>query len=216
MQHHSLTPCVFWFTGISGSGKSTTASALACSLRESGALVVCLDGDHLREGLNRDLGFDDSSRKENIRRTAEVAKLFYDNGFIVIVSLISPFESDRQAAKDLFPQGAFFEIWMDTDLSICEQRDVKGLYKKARESQITSFTGISSNYEQPIAPHLRLDGSDIQYLSSNIDLLLQLMSRKMECEIKNTFNILLYGYGWAGKSMLEFFTHRNLRGGGAF
>ncbi|MDE7196446.1 MAG: adenylyl-sulfate kinase, partial [Helicobacter sp.] len=167
----------------------------------------------LRATINKDLGFDDASRKENIRRTAELAKLFYDNGFVVLVSLISPFAADRALAKSLFPNGDFYEIFVDTDLQTCEKRDVKGLYRKARAQAIASFTGISSSYEPPTNPDLHIIANNIDNLESNVTQILQLLETKMQ---KDITKILIYGYGWAGKSMLEFFSARNLRGGGGF
>ena len=206
-------PSVLWLTGLSGAGKSTTAKRVCERLRARGVRAILLDGDELRATINKDLGFDDASRKENIRRTAELAKLFYDNGFVVLVSLISPFAADRALAKSLFPNGDFYEIFVDTDLQTCEKRDVKGLYRKARAQAIASFTGISSSYEPPTNPDLHIIANNIDNLESNVTQILQLLETKMQ---KDITKILIYGYGWAGKSMLEFFSARNLRGGGVF
>jgi bifunctional enzyme CysN/CysC len=143
---------VLWFTGLSGSGKSTIADALSQRLHAEGIAHTVLDGDNLRQGLNRDLGFTEADRVENIRRTAEVAALMADAGLIVLVSLISPYEKDRQGAKDIIGEHRFAEIFVDTPLEVCEQRDPKGLYKKARAGEIPNFTGIGAPYEAPQNP----------------------------------------------------------------
>jgi bifunctional enzyme CysN/CysC len=143
------TPSCVWLTGLSGSGKSTVANLLEQRLHALGKHTYLLDGDNLRKGLNRDLGFTEADRVENIRRVAEVAKLMVDAGLIVIVGLISPYRSERQTARDLFAAGEFFEVFVDTPLSECERRDVKGLYAKARRGDLKNFTGIDSVYEAP-------------------------------------------------------------------
>ncbi|MEC9369217.1 MAG: sulfate adenylyltransferase subunit CysN [Pseudomonadota bacterium] len=150
-------PCVLWFTGLSGSGKSTIASLLEKTLHARGRHTYVLDGDNVRHGLNRDLGFTDADRVENIRRVSETARLFVDAGLIVIVSFISPFRSERRMARELFGEGEFIEVFVDTPLDICEQRDPKGLYRKARAGQIRNFTGIDSAYEVPESPEVTLD-----------------------------------------------------------
>ena len=143
-----------WFTGLSGSGKSTLAAAVEKELHASGQLCYVLDGDNVRHGLNGDLGFSDEDRKENIRRIGEVSKLFVDAGLITLTAFISPFKADRQAVRNLLEQGQFIEVYVDCPLDICEQRDVKGLYKKARKNEISAFTGISSPYEAPESPEI--------------------------------------------------------------
>jgi adenylylsulfate kinase len=146
---------VLWFTGLSGSGKSTVASAVEQKLNAAGRLTYLLDGDNVRHGLNGDLGFSDTDRVENIRRVAHVAKLFWDANVITLVSFISPFRSERQFARELIGPD-FAEIFVDTPLELCEKRDPKGLYKKARTGEIPVFTGISSPYEAPEQPEIVL------------------------------------------------------------
>ena len=155
-------PAILWFTGLSGSGKSTIANALETRLHLLGAHTYLLDGDNVRHGLNRDLGFTDTDRVENIRRVAEVAKLFADAGMIVLVSFISPFRAERNMARELVEPGLFHEVFVDTPIEVCRQRDPKGLYRKADAGEIRNFTGIDSPYEQPEAPefHLRTTTAD--------------------------------------------------------
>ena len=141
--------CVLWFTGLSGSGKSTIANAVESRLLALQKHTYLLDGDNIRMGLNKGLGFSDEDRVENIRRIGEVAKLFVDSGLIVLTAFISPFKQDRQSVRELVDKGEFIEVFVDTPLSICESRDPKGLYRKARSGKIASFTGISSVYEEP-------------------------------------------------------------------
>ena len=150
-------PCVLWFTGFSGSGKSTVANLVEKKLHTMGKRTYTLDGDNVRHGLNKDLGFTDADRVENIRRVAETAKLFVDAGLIVLVSFISPFRSERRMARELVEDGEFYEIFVDTPIEVCEQRDPKGLYKKARAGQIKNFTGFDSPYEPPENAELTVD-----------------------------------------------------------
>ena len=156
---NSQSPCVVWFTGLSGSGKSTIANILEQKLHTIGKRTYLLDGDNVRHGLNKDLGFTDTDRVENIRRVAEVSKLMVDAGLITLVSFISPFKSERQMARNLLSSDEFFEIFVNTSLEECEKRDPKGLYKKARAGELKNFTGIDSSYEEPENPDLVLDTS---------------------------------------------------------
>jgi adenylylsulfate kinase len=148
---------VIWLTGLSGSGKSTIANHLSLKLQELGKLSYTLDGDNIRMGLNKDLGFSDVDRKENIRRIAEVAKLLSDSGVIVITSFISPFIEERAKAKEIIGEENFIEVYISTPLDVCEMRDPKGLYKKARKGEIPLFTGIDSPYEPPTHPNLAIE-----------------------------------------------------------
>ena len=150
-------PAVLWFTGLSGSGKSTVANLLERRLHATGRHTVILDGDNVRHGLNRDLGFTNADRVENIRRVAEVARLMADAGLLVLVSFISPFRAERDLARSLLPEGEFFEVHVATPLAIAEARDPKGLYAKARRGELANFTGVDSAYEEPLAPELVLD-----------------------------------------------------------
>jgi bifunctional enzyme CysN/CysC len=150
-------PCILWFTGLSGAGKSTIGNLVEKKLHLAGCHTYLLDGDNVRHGLNRDLGFTDADRVENIRRVAETAKLFADAGLIVLVSFISPFRSEREMARDLVERNEFFEVYVDAPLEVAEARDPKGLYKKARAGEIAHFTGIDSPYEPPLAPDIYLD-----------------------------------------------------------
>jgi bifunctional enzyme CysN/CysC len=150
-------PCIVWFTGLSGSGKSTIANMVEQRLHAAGHRTYLLDGDNVRHGLNRDLGFTDADRVENVRRVAEVAHLMVDAGLIVLVSFISPFRAERQLARDLVEPGEFCEVFVDTPLSVAERRDPKGLYRKARAGELANFTGISSPYEAPRDPEVHID-----------------------------------------------------------
>lgn len=150
-------PVVLWFTGLSGAGKSTIADHLERKLHALGKHTFVLDGDNVRHGLNRDLGFTEGDRVENIRRIAEVAKLFIEAGLITVVSFISPFRAEREMARELVAPGEFIEIFVDTPLEVCEWRDPKGLYKKARRGELQNFTGFDSPYELPTNPELILD-----------------------------------------------------------
>ncbi len=148
---------ILWFTGLSGAGKSTLANAVNSALFEQGLACYVLDGDNVRHGLCSDLGFSDADREENIRRIGEVAKLFLDAGVVVLTAFVSPFRADRDRARALVEPGDFIEIHCAADLEVCEQRDTKGLYAKARAGAIKEFTGISSPYEAPATPELRVD-----------------------------------------------------------
>ena len=148
---------VIWFTGLSGSGKSTLAQAMDQKLFEMGCSSFVLDGDNVRHGLNKDLGFSPADREENIRRIGEVAALFTQAGFIAMTAFISPYRTDRDKARALAGEGRFVEVFVKCDLSVCEERDPKGLYKKARAGEIPEFTGISAPYEEPDAPELVVD-----------------------------------------------------------
>jgi adenylylsulfate kinase len=150
-------PVTLWLTGLSGAGKSTIANALELAMVERGRHTYLLDGDNVRMGLCRDLGFSDTDREENIRRIAEVARLFVDAGLIVITAFISPFQRDRAIARNVIGDKAFVEIFIDTPLSECERRDTKGLYVKARSGAIKNFTGIDSAYEEPVDPDIRIN-----------------------------------------------------------
>jgi len=148
---------VIWLTGLSGSGKSTIAVELQAQLFENNAQVFILDGDNIRHGLNKDLGFSPEDREENIRRIGEVAKLFTDAGMIAITSFISPYRKDRDANRELLPEGEFIEVYVKAPLDVCEKRDPKGLYKKARAGVIPEFTGISAPYEESEDPEIIID-----------------------------------------------------------
>lgn len=148
---------ILWFTGLSGAGKSTLAAAVEVRLHELGCRTFVIDGDNVRHGLCGDLGFSAADRTENIRRVGEVAKLFTEAGVIALTAFISPFRTDRDRVRQLVADGDFFEIYCKADLAVCESRDVKGLYQKARAGQILEFTGISSPYEEPVNPELMVE-----------------------------------------------------------
>lgn len=150
-------PCIIWFTGLSGSGKTTLSNLLDLQLHKLGYHTYMLDGDNTRLGLNRDLGFSDEDRKENIRRSGEVARLMVDAGLIVLAAFISPFRNEREMVRQMNAPDEFIEVYIDTPLDVCEQRDPKGLYKKARLGQIKNFTGIDSRYEPPLYPEIHLN-----------------------------------------------------------
>jgi len=169
-------PCVLWFTGFSGSGKSTVADRLEQNLQGMGSHTYLLDGDNVRHGLNQDLGFTDQDRVENIRRVTEVAKLMADAGLIVLVSFISPFRSERRMARELIDDGEFLEIFVDTPLEVCEQRDPKGLYKKARAGELKNFTGIDSEYEVPVNADITLK-SDQHTVDELVDQIVGYLKR---------------------------------------
>jgi adenylylsulfate kinase len=168
---------ILWFTGLSGSGKSTLANAVNAALFERGLGTYVLDGDNVRHGLCKDLGFSDADREENIRRIGEVAKLFLDAGVIVLTAFVSPFRADRDKARDLVEAGDFFEIFCAADLDVCESRDPKGLYAKARSGAIKEFTGISSPYEAPNTPELKID-TGAQDLSESVNVVIKALQDK--------------------------------------
>jgi bifunctional enzyme CysN/CysC len=170
-------PAVLWFTGLSGAGKSTIANLVEKKLLSLGRHTVLLDGDNVRHGLNRDLGFTDADRVENIRRVAEVAKLMADAGLIVLVSFISPFRAERQMARAMMADGEFFEVFVDTPLAEAEKRDVKGLYKKARAGQLKNFTGVDSPYEAPDAAEIRIDTTKLDAAAAAALIVEQLTGR---------------------------------------
>ena len=163
-------PCILWFTGLSGSGKSTVANAVEAVLLAQGKHTYLLDGDNVRMGLNKGLTFSDEDRVENIRRIGEVSKLFVDAGTIVLTAFISPFQKERDAVRELVEEHEFIEVFIDTPLAVCESRDPKGLYKKARKGEIPNFTGISSPYEAPKNPeiHIQNDTISIEEVSQQI------------------------------------------------
>ncbi len=178
-QQRGHRSAILWFTGLSGSGKSTLANAVNAALFEQGLATYVLDGDNIRHSLCKDLGFSDSDREENIRRIGEVAKLFLDAGVIVLTAFVSPFRADRDKARDLVDVDDFIEIHCAADLTICEERDTKGLYAKARAGEIKDFTGISSPYEEPESPQLKINTGD-QSLEACVDTVLKaLLDRKV-------------------------------------
>ncbi|WP_226092474.1 adenylyl-sulfate kinase [Dickeya oryzae] len=172
-RQHGHRGVVVWFTGLSGSGKSTLAGALEQSLFARGVSTYLLDGDNVRHGLCRDLGFSDDDRRENIRRVGEVARLMVDAGLVVLTAFISPHRAERQMVRELLEQGQFLEVFVDTPLAICEARDPKGLYKKARAGELRNFTGIDAIYEAPEQPELHLDGQ--QLVTNLVDELLDML-----------------------------------------
>lgn len=176
-------PCLLWFTGLSGAGKSTIANALERALFDVNQHTYLLDGDNVRHGLNRDLGFSDDDRIENIRRIGEASRLFVDAGLIVLSAFISPFRSDRQLVRELMEEGEFVEIYVATPISVCEKRDPKGLYKKARKGTIKHFTGIDSPYEPPENPEIEIDTAKLS-VGACVDNILLFMREKGLIESK--------------------------------
>ena len=168
---------ILWFTGLSGSGKSTLANAVNAALFERGLATYVLDGDNIRHGLCKDLGFSDADREENIRRIGEVAKLFLDAGVIVLTAFVSPFRADRDKARGLVEDVDFLEVFCAADLEVCESRDPKGLYAKARAGQIKEFTGISSPYEAPETPELKIDTGK-QDLADSVELVIKALQER--------------------------------------
>ncbi|WP_264290189.1 adenylyl-sulfate kinase [Duffyella gerundensis] len=160
-QQHGHRGVVLWFTGLSGSGKSTVAGAVEEALHQAGVSSYLLDGDNVRHGLCSDLGFSDADRKENIRRVGEVAKLMVDAGLVVLTAFISPHRAERQMVRDTLDDSQFIEVFVDTPLAICEARDPKGLYKKARAGELRNFTGIDAVYEAPEQADIHLDGEQL-------------------------------------------------------
>ena len=160
-EQKSQTPLVIWFTGLSASGKSTIAGALEQVLTSQGYHTYLLDGDNVRHGLCGDLGFSDADRQENIRRVGEVAKLMADAGLISLAACISPFRADRRVVRDILPEGRFIEVFVDAPITVCQERDPKGLYAKAARGEIKQFTGIDSPYESPEEPEVHLDTGEL-------------------------------------------------------
>jgi adenylylsulfate kinase len=173
------TPATIWLTGLSGSGKSTIAFELERRLIELGHACYVLDGDNVRHGLNRDLGFTPSDRRENIRRIAEVARLFNEAGLIVITAFIAPYAEDREIARTVIGEKRFLETYLTADIATCEQRDPKGLYAKARKGQIAEFTGVSAPYEPPAHPSLALDTAG-RPVDECINAILDLLSSRLQ------------------------------------
>ena len=170
-------PCILWFTGLSGSGKSTIANAVEASLNKMGKHTYLLDGDNIRMGLNKDLDFSKEGRIENIRRIGEVAKLFVDAGIIVLTAFISPFREERKKIRKLVDREEFIEIFVDTPFEICEARDIKGLYLKARKGEILDFTGISSPYEVPKSPEIYI-ATDKLSLDEVVEKIIDYLKKK--------------------------------------
>ena len=172
------TPFLLWFTGLSASGKSSLANIVEQKLFDLGYKTYLLDGDNVRHGLNKDLGFSEKSRVENIRRIGEVSKLFLDSGTIVLTAFISPFKTDRQLVRELFEDGSFLEVFIDSSLEVCEKRDPKGMYKKARKGEIKNFTGISSPYEAPENPEIHVINNSITIDEASNQIISYLIDNK--------------------------------------
>jgi adenylylsulfate kinase len=188
----SQKPCLLWYTGLSGSGKSTVANAVDALLFKLGCHSYLLDGDNVRHGLNGDLGFTDEDRVENIRRISEVSKLFLDAGLIVSTAFISPFTEDRTRARDKLEKNEFIEVFIDTPISVCEQRDPKGLYKKARAGEIKDFTGIDSTYDVPENPEIHVKTAELSI---------------QECAEQIVNHLVEHGFITIDKSVNENFSH---------
>ena len=183
-QRNGHKALLVWFTGLSGSGKSTLANAVEQKLHAAGIQTYTLDGDNVRHGLNKDLGFKAQDRSENIRRIGEVAHLMMDAGLVVLSAFVSPYRKDRQGIKNIIGADGFMEVFVDTPLEVCEQRDVKGLYAKARLGEINDFTGISAPYEAPERPDFRIDTS-ITGLDESARLLTELILGRIKPGEKN-------------------------------
>ena len=177
--HKGHKSFVVWFTGLSGSGKSTLANMVEKKLYDLGIHTFSLDGDNVRSGLNNNLGFSREDREENLRRIAEVAKLFVDSGSLVIASFISPLKSDRDFVKGIIGKDDFIEVFVNTPLDVCESRDVKGLYKKARAGEIKNFTGIDSPYENPISPDIEIK-TDLEEAEDSVERIVEFLKNKLE------------------------------------
>lgn len=171
-------PFVLWFTGLSASGKSTLANIVEQKLYKMKYNTYLLDGDNIRHGLNKDLGFNEESRVENIRRIGEVSKLFLDCGIITLTAFISPFQSDRKLVRELFDEGQFLEVFIDSSLEVCEDRDPKGMYAKARKGEIKNFTGISSPYEAPLNPEIHVINNSITLDEASDQIISYLIDEK--------------------------------------
>jgi adenylylsulfate kinase len=168
---------VLWLTGLSGSGKSTLAYAIEHKLFQCGSNVVVLDGDNIRHGLCSDLGFSEHDRHENMRRIGETAKLFVESGSIVLAAFVSPYREDRERVRSCLPHGEFYEVYCECDLSLCEARDPKGLYARARKGEIDNFTGISAPYEEPIKPDIVINSGSMS-IEEEVDLVFQALRAK--------------------------------------
>ncbi len=197
-EQKSQRPLVIWFTGLSASGKSTIAGALEQILTKQGYHTYLLDGDNVRHGLCGDLGFSNDDRKENIRRVGEVAKILSDSGLIVLAAFISPFRADRKIVREIVPEGQFVEVFVNAPLSVCRQRDPKGLYAKADKGEIKQFTGIDSPYEAPLNSEVTLEAGDLSITESVNNLLAYLYSintlhsgyKPVECDSRNMDDVL--------------------------
>ncbi len=183
-QHKGHKPVLLWYTGLSGSGKSTVANAVEAKLFSLGCHTYLLDGDNVRMGLNKGLTFSDEDRIENIRRISEVAKLFVDAGLVVSTAFISPFASDRAQARSIVNKGEFVEVFIDTPLAVCESRDPKGLYKKARAGEIPNFTGISSSFDVPKTPEIHVKTAE-QTIEQSADQIVNYLIKNKIIEVKS-------------------------------